>query len=119
MINYSRKGLARELGVGIETLRYYEKMELIKPPVRTGNGYRVYTEEDAFKVKHILGAKKFGFSLKEIKAVIDKSEKTEINDGEIEFLLRNKIKDIDNQIDDLKKLKDLILEYIDPARTDR
>lgn len=116
MIKYTRKSLAKDAGIGIETLRYYEKMELIKPPARASNGYRVYTEEDADKIKHILGAKKYGFSLKEIKVMIDKAENAELNSGDFEVLFRNKISDIDKQINGLKRLKKLLAAYIDPVK---
>ncbi|MGA2141013.1 MAG: MerR family transcriptional regulator [Brevinematales bacterium] len=115
-MNYTRKSLAKEAGIGIETLRYYEKMELIKPPARASNGYRVYTEEDANKIKHILGAKKYGFSLREIKIMIDKAENMKLDSNDFEILFRDKIKDIDKQINELKSLKKLLIEYIDPAK---
>ena len=115
-MNYTRKSLAKEAGIGIETLRYYEKMELIKPPARASNGYRVYTEEDANKIKHILGAKKYGFSLREIKIMIDKDENMKLDSNDFEILFRDKIKDIDKQINELKSLKKLLIEYIDPAK---
>ena len=114
MIKYTRKSLAEKLGIGIETLRYYEKMELIPAAARSGNGYRIYTEEDASKINHILAAKKYGFSLKEIKAMMDMVENAEIKNEDIDLLFHNKINDIDSQIKELNNLKKLLLNYIQP-----
>ena len=109
MIKYTRKSLAKKLGIGIETLRYYEKLKLIPAPERSNNGYRIYTEEDASKINHILTAKKYGFSLKEIKsALLNAEPKSE----EINFLLHNKIQDIDKQISELNNLKSNLLKLI-------
>ena len=116
MIQYTRKKLADKLGIGIEALRYYEKMDLIPAPQRAANGYRIYTEEDFNKINHLLAAKKFGFSLKEIKAIMDKIENTELKNEEIELLFSNKIKDIDNQMIELGNLKDLFLKYINSTK---
>ncbi len=113
-MNYTRKSLANKLNIGIETLRYYEKMELIPAPQRAANGYRIYTEDDASKINHLLAAKKYGFSLKEIKAMIDKAENSELQNEDFELLFRNKINDIDSQISELNNLKKLLLNFIQP-----
>lgn len=62
-----RKELADAFGIGIETLRYYEKIGLIEEPERDANGYRAYPEETAKALRFIKEAKKSGFSLSEIR----------------------------------------------------
>jgi hypothetical protein len=63
---YTRKNIAKELGIGIETLRYYEKLGLIQEPSRSSKGYRIYYDNDIAKINHILMIKKYGFPLREI-----------------------------------------------------
>ncbi len=66
----TRSDVALTLGIGIETLRYYERLGLIGEPPRTSNGYRTYSERDVSAIDHILHIKRYGFTLREIKAMI-------------------------------------------------
>ncbi len=59
----SSGALAREAGVNIETIRYYEKIGLLPEPVRAGNGYRVYDETDLKRLSFIRRCRELGFSL--------------------------------------------------------
>ena len=58
--------LARRAGVNIETLRFYERQKLLRPPVRTAGGYRDYTEHDLETVCFIKQCQHLGFTLEEI-----------------------------------------------------
>jgi MerR family Zn(II)-responsive transcriptional regulator of zntA len=111
-MKYTRKALAKELGIGAESLRHYENIDLIAPPLRASNGYRLYSEEDLIKIRHILIAKKYGFSLKEIKTIFNLAENSEFNCDDIKPFLKNKVLEIDDQIKVLKGLKSLILDRI-------
>ena len=62
--------LAKQAGLGIETVRFYERQGLIAPPPRTDSNYRIYPEEEVSRLKFIKRAKDLGFTLKEIKEVI-------------------------------------------------
>jgi MerR family copper efflux transcriptional regulator len=112
MIQYTRKSLAKKLGIGSEALRYYEKMGVIPIPERAANGYRIYTEEDLNSINHTITAKKYGFSLKEIKALFEMTQKKDFNRDKIKPFLLNKIQDIDNQINELNDLKKLLHQLI-------
>jgi DNA-binding transcriptional MerR regulator len=58
--------LAKQSGVGVETLRYYERQRLIPEPPRRRSGYRQYPPETVKRIRFIRRAKELGFSLKEI-----------------------------------------------------
>lgn len=68
---YTRATLAKAAGVGVETLRFYEQKEVLAPPLRNASGYRVYTEDDLERLKFIQRAQGLGFSLTEIKELMD------------------------------------------------
>ena len=112
MIKFTRKKAAQELGIGIETLRYYEKSEIIPKPERLENGYRIYSEYDLNILRHIIGMKKHGFSLSEIKVLLNMSDKHEVTKEQIKNILVNKTKDIDNQINELNNIKKLLNDLI-------
>ncbi|MGL5649649.1 MAG: MerR family transcriptional regulator [Clostridium sp.] len=61
--------VAKIFNINIETLRYYDRIDLLKPSFVTDKGYRLYTPNDLTKLKFILGAKKLGVTLECIKKV--------------------------------------------------
>jgi MerR family transcriptional regulator, copper efflux regulator len=58
--------LASRAGVNIQTLRFYEREGLLRPPLRTASGYRCYTDRDLERVRFIRLCQGLGFSLREI-----------------------------------------------------
>jgi len=58
--------LAKEAGINIDTIRYYERNGLIPEPVRRASGYREYGSADLRRLRFILRAKDLGFTLAEI-----------------------------------------------------
>lgn len=58
-------GLARAGGVGVETVRYYQRRKLLPTP-RRGDGIRRYCDEDVRRLKFIRAAQAAGFTLEEI-----------------------------------------------------
>ena len=66
---YSSGSFARKAKVSLRTIRYYDKIDLLKPTRVDTNGRRYYTDEDFTKLQQILTFKMLGFSLDEIKAM--------------------------------------------------
>ena len=62
--------LARQAGVAIDTVRYYERQGLLPPPQRRASGYRQYGEQDISRLRFIRRAKDLGFSLQEIQDLL-------------------------------------------------
>ncbi len=65
--------LAKQAGLGIETVRFYERQGLIDPPPRTDSNYRIYPEEEVNRLKFIKRAKDLGFTLKKLKISLNSS----------------------------------------------
>jgi MerR family mercuric resistance operon transcriptional regulator len=59
-------GLAREGGVGVETIRYYQRRGLLQTPDRAGGGARRYGEPDARRLRFIRSAQAAGFTLDQV-----------------------------------------------------
>jgi DNA-binding transcriptional MerR regulator len=66
MKKYSAKGLSRLAGVSVRTLHHYDKIGLLKPAIRTEARYRLYGEDELFKLQQILFYKELELSLNEI-----------------------------------------------------
>src|SRR5260370_15441114 len=58
--------VARRAGVGVETVRFYEREGLLEEPPRRASGYRQYSEQVVSRLRFIKRAQQLGFSLKEI-----------------------------------------------------
>src|SRR5262245_5163556 len=62
--------VAKLAGVGVETLRYYERVGMIVRPARSFASFREYPKETVVRVKFIKRAQELGFSLKEISELL-------------------------------------------------
>lgn len=102
--------LSRETGVGVETLRYYERRGLVEPAQRTGSGYRLYGPEAARRLRFIRRAQALGFSLSEIAELLALSDRPAETAAEVKRLTQDKISDIENRIRDLQRMKQALAE---------
>ena len=63
--------VAERSGIPTKTIRYYEDIGLIRPAERQANGYRTYSAVDARELKFIQRARSLGFSVEEVRALLD------------------------------------------------
>ena len=68
--NYTISGLAQEAGIGVETIRYYQRSGLIAEPPKPASGYRRYSQDVVEELRFILRAKELGFTLAEIRELL-------------------------------------------------
>lgn len=97
--------VGKQAGIGIETIRFYERKKLIDPPPRNDSGYRQYPETTVQRLRFIRRAKELGFSLKEIKELIEFSADPQATCGDIKQRAELKLADIYKRIDDLEKMR--------------
>lgn len=62
--------LAKTAGVGVETVRFYQRKGLLEKPTRT-SGFRKYTDSDVRKIKFVKRVQELGFSLKDARDLLD------------------------------------------------
>jgi MerR family mercuric resistance operon transcriptional regulator len=62
--------LAKQAGVSVQTIRFYERRGLLPEPPRRESGYRIYSSEDLHRLRFIRQAKGLGFSLEEIREIL-------------------------------------------------
>jgi len=100
--------VAKQANINIETIRYYEKLGLISKVPRTVSGYRLFTSETVERIKFIKKAQELGFSLAEVKKILSFSAEDEYSCLGIRDFALDKIKEIDQKILDLKKIKSIL-----------
>lgn len=71
---YTVRQLARVAGVSVRTLQYYDRIGLLRPSHRDGNGYRQYADEAIVPLQQILFFRELGFSLSDIKGIMSSPE---------------------------------------------
>ena len=62
--------LAERAGVGVETVRFYERRGLVRRPARPSAGYRSYPEEAVARIRFVRNAQALGFTLEEIREML-------------------------------------------------
>ncbi|MBS3967580.1 MAG: MerR family DNA-binding protein [Truepera sp.] len=92
-------------GLGIETVRFYEKQGLIDEPPRSEAGYRKYSEQDVLRLRFIRRAKELGFRLKEIADLLELRDHPKAGMAEVRARAEAKIASIDEKIADLTKMR--------------
>ena len=101
--------LAKKAGVKVETLRFYESQGLLAPQQRSSSGYRLYGTKEFQNLTFILHAKKVGFSLKEIKLLLDfQMNKNEHTCEQVKEYTGDKISEIATKITDLKNMHEAL-----------
>lgn len=100
--------VAKQAGVNVETLRYYEREELIDTPPRTASGYREYPAETVFRIRFIRRAKALGFTLQEIGDLLSLRVSSTASSAEIKARAQAKIADIEDKIRTLARMKETL-----------
>ncbi|MGL5415264.1 MAG: MerR family transcriptional regulator [Clostridium sp.] len=75
---YKPKEIAEMLGITVRTLQYYDKVDLLKPSYKNDKGYRFYTSDDIHELRKIISLKFLGFSIEEIRKVLESNSKENI-----------------------------------------
>jgi MerR family copper efflux transcriptional regulator len=93
--------VSRQSGIGVEALRFYEKSGLLERPSRTYGGYRVYGAEVLERLAFIKRAQALGFSLEEIRRIIDDARKGESPCTEVREIVRRRMAELDERLREL------------------
>jgi DNA-binding transcriptional MerR regulator len=70
---YTIGKLSKKTGVTVRTLDYYDEIGLVNPSSKTSGGHRLYSENDVMRLERVLALKYMGFSLEQIKDILENS----------------------------------------------
>ena len=99
-------GLARSVGVGVETVRYYQRRGLLPEPPRPRGEVRRYGEADVKRLKFIRSAQAAGFTLNEIKELLDLDASDDR--ARARELAQSRVAAIDAKIAELREARDAL-----------
>lgn len=97
--------VAKESGIPIKTIRYYEELGLLKASDRTEGGFRLFNSDVFARLNFIKRAQGLGLNLSEIKEFLEVHDRGELPCDHIEIKLKGKIAAIHQQIKELQILK--------------
>ncbi|MGN8844418.1 Hg(II)-responsive transcriptional regulator [Niallia sp. Sow4_A1] len=105
---YRISELAVKSCVNKETIRYYEKVGLLKEPPRTNTGYRMFSEESVIRIKFIKRMQDLGFTLTEICKLLGVVDKDGERCNDMYNFVVNKVEEVQRKIRDLKKIEQIL-----------
>lgn len=114
---YTIGALARQVGVNVETIRYYQRRGLMREPPRPPGGIRRYAQEHARRLRFIKEAQKLGFDLREI------SELLSLEDGlhcrEVEEIAGLKLATVRDRMAQLGRIENVLSALVGKCHNNR
>ncbi len=98
--------VSKRVGLNPRTIRYYETLGLLPPPLRSESRYRVYTPQTVELLQFIKKAKALGFTLTEIREIIALRQRGDLPCPHVHDLLTHRVESLSRQIKDLTLLRD-------------
>jgi DNA-binding transcriptional MerR regulator len=96
--------LAKAAGVSSETVRHYTDLGLLRPARNPDNGYQAYSSADLQRLRFIARARRLGFSLKDVQAILARAESGSAPCGEVRDLLSNRLAALQAHIEECQRL---------------
>lgn len=101
----TRGELAKRSGCHLETVRYYEKIGLLHPPIRSEGGHRLYKIDDQRRLRFILRGRELGFKIEELRSLLSLVDSRAYSCGEIHDLTTDHLEGVRQKISDLRRLE--------------
>ena len=105
--------VAKKTGIGVETIRFYEREGLLENPPRNESGYRQYAPDSVARINFIRHAKELGFSLREIQELLSLRLDNASRCEDVRRLAELKLADIETKIHSLERMRDTLGKLVD------
>jgi MerR family mercuric resistance operon transcriptional regulator len=102
--------VARRAGVGVETVRFYEREGLLEEPPRRSSGYRQYSEQVVTRLRFIKRAQQLGFSLKEISELLLLRVDDQTSCEEVKQRTEAKLAEVERKMVELHRMRQALLQ---------
>ena len=104
--------VAKAAEVSIDTLRYYERIGMVSPVMRLDSGYRIYDPSSVRTLRFIKQAQGLGFTLDEIRQLIDLRTPTSARCGTVRKKAEKHLSDVKDRIGDLRRMQSALEKLI-------
>lgn len=109
---------AKTSGVSAKMIRYYEQVGLIRAPARTGSNYRAYTKRDIDVLRFVHQARRLGFSMKQISALLGLWEDRNRPSREVKRVALSHIDELTQRIQELTEMRNTLQHLADHCHGD-
>ncbi|MFC1664890.1 helix-turn-helix domain-containing protein [Pseudomonadota bacterium] len=96
--------LSKSTGCNIETIRYYERIGVLRKPPRSEGGHRIYGEMHSKHLQFVRRCRELGFSLEKIRELLRLAEGGKYSCAEVRSITLDHAAEVTSKIDDLKKM---------------
>lgn len=103
-----RAELADRTGCNMETIRYYEKIGLLKEPPRDANRYRIYDNAHVRRLRFILRGRELGFSIEDIRGLLELVDGGTQTCAEVKARTEHHLSDVRAKIVDLRRIETIL-----------
>src|SRR5690242_9873930 len=102
--------VAHRAGVGVETIRFYEREGLLEEPPRRASGYRQYSQEAVNQLRFIKRAQQLGFSLREIQELLTLRVDGQTSCEQVQERAAAKLAEVEHKIVELQRMRQALLQ---------
>ncbi len=110
--------VAEQTGLPAKTIRYYEEIGLLPPPLRAANGYRSYRDGDVETLRFIHHARRLGFSVRDVASLLALWQDRNRASAEVKRLALDHIREIEERIGELKTMRQTLIRLTDSCHGD-
>lgn len=102
--------LAERSGIPARTIRFYEQAEVLTPPERSSNGYRIYSDRTLAELTFVRRAQRLGFSLDEIREILGLGREGRLSCTRVIALCDAHLGEVDRQMAELRTFRELLAQ---------
>jgi Cu(I)-responsive transcriptional regulator len=105
--------LAKKTGTKVETIRYYERIDLLPAPRRTSGNYRIYGAEHLGRLSFIRRARDLGFSIEQVRELLSLADRPSQSCAGVDAIARHHLAEVERKISDLNAMRRELSTIID------
>jgi MerR family mercuric resistance operon transcriptional regulator len=107
-------GVAQSAGVGVETVRYYERRGLIRQPRKSSGAYRKYGSDHVRRIRFVKRAQELGFTLSEIESLLALEDGSDRES--VQRIASARLEEVSARIADLRRIERTLAHLIEDCR---
>lgn len=114
--HYTIGQLARAADVPTTTVRYYERVGLVRPQDRSEGNYRLYGDESLESLKFIRSAQSVGFTLDDVKTLLSMRHRAAASCRQVQSVIEERLADVDRRLKDLRHVRKVLKTTLGKCR---
>ncbi|MCF6200492.1 MAG: heavy metal-responsive transcriptional regulator [Hyphomicrobiaceae bacterium] len=110
--------IARHVGLGAETVRYYERVGVLHAPERAQNGYRLYDGDHLKRLRFIKRSRELGFSLDKVRSLLSLADDKDMTCRSVRHIAEEHLEEVRRNITDLQAMEKMLQAALKPCPGD-